>query len=217
MKNALLLLFAVLAVDGSFPQPGAAESATARKNFRAAELRFLNDIMATRSNDQSLYVLLGSGFLRAASFGDPKGFVSKWLAAHPTADVVVISYMPMTNTITRVRSEIIYIWIEDGAASLNVDLVAAGIFAGGTMYDMVDNMKGLDELLKKDPSLADARAQIEKERRAAPRDRPERVVSDGDYQARIARVADAERKARAKKLGLWSDMMKEDREAEGIE
>lgn len=47
----------------------------------------------------------------------------------------------------------------------------AGIFAGGTMFDMVDNHKGLDEFLKHDPKLADARAQIEKERTAASQDR----------------------------------------------
>ena len=123
--------------------------------------------------------------------------------------------MISTNTISHKQMEIVYFWLEDGADSLNVDLVRSGTFAGGTMYDMVDNEKGLDELLKS-PKMADARSEIEKEKKAAPQDRTDRLISDGDYQARIRRIDDAEREAKTKKLGIWSDAMKNDREAEGI-
>jgi hypothetical protein len=173
--------------------------------------------MATKSADKRLYVLLGGGFLRALSSGNPKAFVSSWLTAHPHAVETDISRMVMTNTITHTGEEIVYIWIEDGVRSLNVDLVGAGIFAGATMYDMVDNEKGLDEMLKNDPSLADMRAQIEKERAAAPQDRTDRLMPDGDYKVRMLRIEDAERDARAKKLGIWSETMKEEREADGIQ
>jgi hypothetical protein len=195
----------------------AEESEISQRGNSATDLHFLNGIMATKSNDQRLYVLLGSGLLRPFSFGDPKTLVSKWLTANPNAVVTSISRMITTNTITHKQQEIVYIWIEDGERSLNVDLVRAGIFAGGTMSDMVDNQKGLDELLKTDPKLADARAQIEKERAAAPQDRTDRLVPEGDYKARMLRIEDAESDARAKKLGIWSETMKDEREAEGVQ
>ena len=178
---------------------------------------FENGIMASKANDQRLYVLLGSGFLRATSFGDPKVFVFDWLKLHPKAIVTPISRMLSTNTRTHQVMQLVYVWIEDGNESLNVDLIRAGIFPGGTMYDMVDNQKGLDQLLKKDPSLANARAEIEKERAAAPQDRSERLIPEDDYKKRIARIGEAEQAARAKKQGIWSDAMKQEREADGIQ
>lgn len=182
----------------------------------ASEYHF-DDIMASKQGDQATYVLLGSGFLRPTTFGDPKAFVSEWLKSHPKAIVTPISRMLSTNTRTHQVMEIVYVWAEDGSDSLNVDLIRAGIFAGGTMYDMVDSQKSFDWLLKNDPKLADMRAEIEKERAAAPQDHSERLISDEDYQVRITRINDAERFAREKKLGLWSDAMKEDREEDGIE
>lgn len=173
-------------------------------------------ILATRTSDPRLYVLLGSDFIRALSFGDPGVFVSNWLAEHPRATYTVISTLKSTNTRTRKQSEITYIWITDGAFALNVDLVRQGIFPGETMYDMVDNARGLDRLLQSDPKLANAKAQIEKERAAAPEDRAERLLSEDDYNTLLARIREAERSARSDKLGIWSDGMKAEREAEGL-
>jgi len=48
------------------------------------------------------------------------------------------------------------------------------------MADMVDNDKGLTELLK-NPKLADARAIVEKERAENPQIRPERLESEDEY------------------------------------
>src|ERR1700730_4810631 len=109
-----------------------------------------------------------------------------------------------TNTRTKQTRQIVYIWVEDGEMSLNVDLVRAGIFPGAAMADMVDNLKGLDELLK-DPKLAATRAQIEKERAEAPQDKTERLVSEDDYERRMRRIEGAEAQAREEKLGIWSD------------
>lgn len=109
----------------------------------------------------------------------------------------------------------VYIWVEDGKQSLNEDLVRQGAFPGGVMFDMVDNRKGLDELLK-NPQLADTKAQIEKERAEAPQDIAERLMPEADYQARMQRIEAAENLARKEKLGIWSDAMKEEREAEGF-
>ena len=98
--------------------------------------------------------------------------------------------------------------------SLNVDLIRTGMYPGGVMADMVDNLNGLDELLK-DPKLADTKALIEKERAEAPRDQSERLIADDEYKVLIHQVEIAETQARSEKLGIWSDKMKEEREAEG--
>lgn len=212
-----LLFFA--AMIGAAPVRSAAHVAPSPPPVRGdvTGFHFENGIMASKVNDRRLYVLLGSGFLRATSFGDPKVFVSNWLKLHPKAIVTPISRMLSTNTRTRQVMELVYVWVEDGNDHLNVDLIRAGTFAGGTMYDMVDNQKGLDQLLKSDPSLADARAEIEKERAAAPQDRSERLIPDDDYKKRIAQIGEAEQAARDKKQGIWSDAMKQEREADGIQ
>ena len=181
----------------------------------AQDLQIRNGI-ASRPGDQRAYVLLGSGFIRALSFGDPKSFITEWMVQHPRATFEVIPADHFTNTRTRIRSEIDYIWVEDGQRALNVDLVRNGTFQGATMYDMVDNARGLNRLLATDPRLASARARIARERAAAPEDRAERLVSEDDYKARMLRVENAEQKARSEKLGIWSDGMKEEREAEGV-
>lgn len=210
------LLF-VVALIGTAPAPSdahAAPSPPARETVTG--YHFENGIMASKTKDQRLYILLGSGFLRATSFGDPKAFISDWLKLHPKAIVTPISRILSTNKRTHQIMELVYVWIEDGNESLN-DLIRAGIFTGGTMYDMVDNEKGLDQLLRSNPKLADTRAEIEKERAAAPQDHSERLIPDDDYGKRIARINEAERAARVKKQGIWSDAMKQEREADGVQ
>jgi len=180
----------------------------------AKELTF-QDIFATRQGDTRAFVLVGGGWFRGIRFGSPSEFISKWLAQHPSATVTPVSRMLMTNTRTKKSSEFVYVWLHDGDASLNVDLVRAGIFLGAAMADMVDNDKGLTELLK-NPQLADARAQIKKERTQMPQGRPERLVSEDEYAEQMRRIDAAEAVARKEKLGIWSDAMKADREAQGI-
>jgi hypothetical protein len=159
------------------------------------------DILATRHGDNRLYVLVGSGWLRGIRSGDTGKYVSEWLAEHPSASVKPISRMLITNTRSKKGEELVYIWIEDGDASLNVDLVRAGMFPCAAMADMVDNEKGLTELLK-DPKLAAAKAQIEKERAETPQDRPARLVSEDEYMQRMHRVESAEAEAREKNAGF---------------
>ena len=173
-------------------------------------------ILATRKGDPHLYVLLGSDFIRALSFGYPGIFVSNWLAAHPRATYTPVSTMKSTNTRTHQKFEITYIWVVDGPSALNVDLIRQGVFAGATMYDMVDNARGLDRLLQSDPKFHYAKEEIAKERAAAPDDRAERLISEDDYHARLVRIQQAEVSARLEKLGIWSDSMKAEREAEGL-
>ena len=93
-------------------------------------------------------------------------------------------------------------------------MVRAGVFPGAVMADMVDNLNGLNELLK-DPRLADTRALVEKGRAEAPQDTTERLMSDDEYKQRMRRIEVAETQARSEKLGIWSDAMKEERESAG--
>lgn len=206
MKISILVLICTLC---------AALACSAERIRDSKDLTF-QDILATRPGDGRLYVLVGSGWLRGIRFGDSGKYVSKWLAEHPTATVTPISRMLMTNTRTKKGDELVYIWIEDGDASLNVDLVRAGMFPCAAMADMVDNDKGLTELLK-NPKLADAKAQIEKERAEMPQDRPERLVSEDEYNLRMYRVQAAETKARRERLGIWSEAMKAEREGDCLQ
>lgn len=171
--------------------------------------------MATRSGDRShLYLLLGGGWFRGLRFGDTGGFVADWLKEHPHATFQAISRMGVTNTRNKLTSEWVYIWVEEDAASLNVDLVRAGYFPGAAMADMVDNDQGMLATLN-DPKLADEKIQVLKERADNPQDLPRRLVSEEDYARRMDRIAGAEKIARDEKLGIWSDAMRDEREAEG--
>jgi hypothetical protein len=184
------------------------------EEFRTAKEFTFQVIFATREGDARQYILLGGGWLRTIQAGNPGDFILKWLAKHPAATVKPMSHRFWTNTISKRTSEDVYIWVADGSDSLNVDLIRAGMYPGGVMADMVDNLTGLNELLT-DPKLADTKALIEKERAEAPQDRSERLVADDEYKELMRRVEIAERRARREKLGIWSDKMKEEREAEG--
>ena len=177
------------------------------------ELTF-QDIFATRAGDAREYILLGGGWLRTIQTGNPGDFILRWLAKHPAATVKPISHQFWTNTKSKRTSENVYIWVEDGVDSLNVDLIRTGMYPGGVMADMVDNLNGLNEVLK-DPRLADTKALIEKERAEAPQDQSERLIADDEYKVLMRQVEIAETQARSEKLGIWSDKMKEEREAEG--
>jgi len=186
------------------------------QDLSSAKQLVFREIFASRTGDARTYILLGGGWLRTVQSGDPAAFVSTWLAAHPAAFIKPISRQFWTNTKTKRTDEMVYIWVEDGTMSLNVDLVRAGIYPGRVMADMVDQNNGLNELLK-NPKLADAKAIIEKERAEAPQDRSERLVSDDEYKLLIRRVEVAENQARSDKVGIWSDAMKEERESEGYQ
>jgi hypothetical protein len=183
----------------------------------ANELTFKNEVFATRPNDALTYVLIGGGWFRGIRSEDPANFISAWLVKHPAATVKPISRMVMIGN--RGKDERIqYIWIEDGEASLNVDLVRAGLYPAPAMADMVDFRKQLDEILKV-PSIAAQISQLDKQHPEAPQasslPKPERLISDEDYKQRMQRAEAAAEQARKEKLGVWSDSMKEEREALG--
>jgi hypothetical protein len=204
LKIATLLVVAVLCSS----QECAAQDGIVAKEFTFQE------IFATRKSDAREYILLGSGWLRTIQSGSPGQFISSWLAAHPAATVKAVSRMGVTNTKSRRTEEMVYVWVEDGEKSLNVDLVRLGVYPGSVMADMLDNYNGLTESLKK-PELAFARAQIEKERAEVPQDHPQRLISDDEYEQFRERIVAAETQARTEKLGIWSDTMKDERQSDG--
>ena len=166
------------------------------------------DGFGSRKGDRRMYVLTGCCWIRGIRFGDPDKFVAKWLAQHPLATMTPVSKRLMD------ADEWVYVWIEDHASSLNVDLVRAGIFPGGAMADMVDNDKFLTEVLK-NPKLAGARALAEKALAENPQIRPERLESEDEYNRHMDKIKTAEIEARKQKRGIWSDSMKEEREDAG--
>jgi hypothetical protein len=93
--------------------------------------------------------------------------------------------------------------------------VRAGIHPGAAMADMLDNDKGLTELLK-NPKLADAQAIVEKERVENPQNRPKRLESKDEYDRHMDQIKTAETEARKQKMGIWSDSMKEERKDLGL-
>jgi hypothetical protein len=172
------------------------------------ELTF-KDGFGSRKGDHQTYVLTGCCWIRGIRFGDPDRFVTEWIAQHPLATITPVSKMPIKS------DKLVYVWIADRDSSLNVDIVRAGIYPGAAMADMLDNDKGLTELLK-NPKLADARAIVEMERAQNPKARPERLESEDEYNHQMDQIKTAETEARRQKTGVWSDSMKEERESLGI-
>jgi len=193
---------------------GISLAACADESNSAGTLKFKLG-MATRIGDKNnLYVLLGGGWFRGLRFGDTDEFVTAWMKKHPKATFRAISRMGSTNTRSKITTDFVYIWVEEDTASLNIDLVRAGYFPAASMADMVENEQGLLATLNA-PALAEAKTQVLKERADNPRDVPRRLVPDDDYARRMNLVARAEKAAREEKLGIWSDAMREEREAEG--
>lgn len=182
----------------------------------AKELKF-TDVWASRQNDSREYVLLGGGWIRGFRSGNPERFASRWLAKHPSATIRQISQMLMNlSPPPKEPTEVVYVWIEDGDAALNVDLVRAGVFPAGAMLDMVDYRRAIDKVHDDTRLAPGIKARVEKEREENPNLlRPERLIPDDDYKGRLARVQTAEAEARARKRGVWADSMKEEREADG--
>jgi endonuclease YncB( thermonuclease family) len=156
------------------------------------------------------------GYLRTLSAHSENEFINHWLEVHPHATATPIPTCNAARAGTPPK-RVVYVWLEDGAESLNVALVEEGIFAGGVMLDMVESQHRLLEEMR-EPKLAGARKQIEKEIAAqSESDRVKRLITDADYADRRKRIEAAEAKARNGEKGIWSDAMKEERQSEGFE
>jgi hypothetical protein len=201
MTRAIATLVAMMFLCSAF-------SCNAQDIFSPKELKFQGGF-GSRKADRRMYVLTGCCWIRGIRFGDPDQFVTEWITQHPLAIITLVSEMPIMS------DEFVYIWIADRDSSLNIDLVRAGIYPAAAMADMLDNEKGLTELLK-NPKLADARVIVEKERTQNPQSGPTRLQSEDEYNRHMDEVKTAETEARKQKRGIWSDSMKEERESLGL-
>ncbi len=152
-------------------------AAHAQETFPVSQLRF-NAIFASRPHGNAVYCLLGNGFFRTPQSGEEDSIIKAFLAAHTNAQVV-----PVTVTVPAPPPRtMIYAWVEDGEANLNVTLVREGAFPGPVMRDAID--AGLAAVVK---------------------DKPYRLIADDRYRAFIERVKAAEDAARREHKGVWSE------------
>jgi hypothetical protein len=187
----------------------------AATSFLASDIKF-DKIFGAKTVDSAIYMYIGSSWMRPFTNGLHENFVTQWLETHPSAKATLISDQKIGSNSRRPSSQLVYVWIEDDQDCLNVALIRNGIFPGGVMIDSVEAEQQLIKMLL-DPKLASARVQVEKELAARPKeDRPKRLVSDSEYKVRLMQIEKAESEARAKKLGIWSDDFKSEREALGV-
>ena len=179
----------------------------AQQSFPVSELS-VDGIYATRADDPAAFCLLGRNtcILRAADNAwTHDALIDSWLAAHPKAIATRISTRSMKLGGSRPAERQVYVWIEDGAESLNVELVREGHYLASSMVDMVDADREQDEM-NNDPRLAAVRAQLEQERTETPDEsKPHRMVTDTDYADRMQQLSRAESEAKQGKKGMWAD------------
>lgn len=159
------------------------------QTFDASPLVFKN-IFGSRPGFHTSYSIVGTGMFRAPRADELDAFVASWMKRHPRAVVTVVDQSRLGSKL----GEMDYIWINDGADSLNVDLVRQGLVPGGMMADGVDYLSAIKRVARQDMSGPDD---------------PKRLVSDESYLAFMKRIVAAEVAARADKVGLWSDKYRE--------
>ena len=180
--------------------------ASAQQPFPASDLH-VDGIYATRANDPTLYCLLGGNTCIIQTPPNPWNqdpFIGNWLSTHPQATALPISSrnwaLPNEHMHRRV-----YLWIEDGADSLNVALVREGRYPAGMMQDMLEADRRQADLFK-DPKFASSRAFMEQERAKMPEEqRPHRLVTDIVYLQKMREIFLAEAEAQRQQKGFWSD------------
>jgi hypothetical protein len=182
----------------------AASARSAEAPFPVRELT-VDGIYATRAGDATQYCLLGADACLLKPLHNPwtqDSAIDSWFSVHPNARATPISEQRRTTQfqISPAASRV-YLWIEEGADSLNVSLIREGRYAATGMIDMVEaaqrTLDGMD---------ADLRQQLEQERAQVPaEDRPHRLIADSDYAAKMQLVMQAEQDAKRYKKGLWSD------------
>jgi WG containing repeat len=84
------------------------------------------------TNPGEIYSLLGAGFLRAPTSDDIDSIIERWNEAHPNARVVIVAdYGPVFED--QPDSRFCWVWLVDGEANLNLELVRQGACEAGTM------------------------------------------------------------------------------------
>jgi hypothetical protein len=163
----------------------------------------VDGIYATRTGDPTLYCLLGGDACidrLPANAWNRDALIEPWLAAHPDAKAVPLSYrrwqMGLGSPAPRE-----YLWVEDRGQSLNVTLVREGRYAASAMTDMLEAQQ---RMLASFPAAA--RGVVEEQLTHIPEeDRARRLVADADYLAKRRLLSDAERDAKSHQRGIWSE------------
>jgi hypothetical protein len=173
--------------------------AGAQQPFPVSELT-VNGIYATKDGDPTLYCLLGA---HSCIIQLPKNAVNQdalidsWLVAHPKATAVPISSHNFVLAGKGPAQSRVYLWIEDGADSLNVALVREGRYPAAAMADMVDYDREMAKLNIKG---------LEQERAKTPEEnRSHRLVPDADYAEKMQRISIAAAEAKRDMRGMWAD------------
>jgi hypothetical protein len=161
----------------------------------AKQIQF-HGIFGNRPGDETVYCLLGSGFIRTLRSGDEDRMINAWLAAHPDAEVVPVD-APLSSR-QKPRGGLQYVWIRSGDDYLNVELIREGAFPGGVMVDPSEMLTALPPDTKRSVQV------------------PKRLVSDEQYQAFRQRVVAAQEAARLEQKGVWSEQFKELRDEEDV-
>src|SRR5579859_6837060 len=84
----------------------------------AKELVF-EDFFAKKPGWPTEYTVIGNGWIRGVQADGVGEFIATWIKKHPRATLVPVAQWQFP--IAKRKENIVYIWIVDGEASLNVD------------------------------------------------------------------------------------------------
>jgi hypothetical protein len=135
----------------------------------------------SRDTPNEVYCLMGSDFLSAAVSINFQNLITDWQAKHPHAKIVrVFNYGPILYN--RPNLSQTYVWVVDGRSSLNEYLVQQGGCLGRTMF------------IPPQRSSADPKSHFIME------------ITEKTYLDFLDRVADAQKQAQDKKIGIWQPL-----------
>jgi hypothetical protein len=146
--------------------------------MQASKLSWDGTMGRLPGDEKRMYLLVAREWFGLPGLSDGKpvpdttAYTAVWLRAHPGAMAIPVESIPLTRDLATV-----YVWVVDGRASLNLDLVEQGYVQARTMAPILraeDRFVGADRV---EPFLRDAAAA---ERRAAAADRGLwKTASDG--------------------------------------
>jgi hypothetical protein len=84
------------------------------------------------SEPHVLYTLLAEGFFRAPTGPDFDAVVAAWMRGHPNAQFTIIDEVDNAPP-DRADAKLRVVWVTEGSANLNIELVRAGACPGSTM------------------------------------------------------------------------------------
>ena len=109
---------------------GAAFWSRAFDHLVASQVTWKQHFGSSAADTNTLFSLMAHGYFRAEST-NVQSVVDAWLKEHPKA--VVISVSTGGPVMTRLpSSRFAYVWVAQGSASMNVELVRRGCFAAET-------------------------------------------------------------------------------------